>query len=474
MSFLRKILFFLMLGVFIGDSKGVSPTLDFNGISSVRVPSCFQSYIYNAPVAGQLPDRLHNGEKYVCFNVNPASGGNISQNVQADNVNSRNPEQGENNIYFPTDGSQPTTEDAVKWSCANVDNREDSLITEWYMKMFGVIPFQGNDYIEAGWKNLKWRNIQGGSGFSPSITRIISFNANVNDTSVTDPGIPNAFISRSALFKREFRKIASTSVGRVLLYRILIEIRRHQENNEGCTESPIVLSASDVFVRNTCRNLRIVYRDGDFAFRPQGELAFSNAIADETVIGSAVRDTGYSKVILCPDTVSVSLFHEMLHWYHHLRNVDRMNKEAGRVTKPHFHTHFLGKYYWGGLNSCANEWRGRLVSEQPWLAFSVIFGPADYVNFEELRTVLGVTYRGSIDQYQQNYLQGDDLSENLYRMCIGIPLRFGYGRDCFYEDTKVIDRVVNSCLKNFLLYSKAHEPEDFNVRRSGLGKSRFP
>ncbi len=81
------------------------------------------------------------------------------------------------------------------------------------------------------------------------------------------------------------------------MYRILIKIRRYQGNNEGCTESPIELSDSNVFVRNTCRNLCIVYKDGDFAFSPQGELAFSNAIADETVIGSAVRGAGYSKLL---------------------------------------------------------------------------------------------------------------------------------------------------------------------------------
>ena len=32
------------------------------------------------------------------------------------------------------DEHQPTTEYVVKWSCANIDSREDSPITDWYMK----------------------------------------------------------------------------------------------------------------------------------------------------------------------------------------------------------------------------------------------------------------------------------------------------------------------------------------------------
>ena len=35
------------------------------------------------------------------------------------------------NIYFPRNAKQPTTEDAVKWSCADIDNIKDSPITEW-------------------------------------------------------------------------------------------------------------------------------------------------------------------------------------------------------------------------------------------------------------------------------------------------------------------------------------------------------
>ena len=59
-------------------------------------------------------------------------------------------------IEFPVDGTQPMTKDAIKYSCANI---KDDEITEWYMQMFGVLPFRNkdnpneNDYIKAGYNN---------------------------------------------------------------------------------------------------------------------------------------------------------------------------------------------------------------------------------------------------------------------------------------------------------------------------------
>lgn len=52
----------------------------------------------------------------------------------------------EGNIYFPADGHQPTTLEAVQYSSANIDNRENSPITEWYMKISCVIPLEGKTF----------------------------------------------------------------------------------------------------------------------------------------------------------------------------------------------------------------------------------------------------------------------------------------------------------------------------------------
>jgi hypothetical protein len=232
------------------------------------------------------------------------------------------------NIYFPTKGTQPTTLQAIKYSCANVDNTLNSRITVWYMKMFGVVPFQNghnpaeNDYIHAGWNNP--------AGAAPVGVRIIRFEfveyvqdlANkllqiiphaplqLNAVALAGPVLnitnqlnaataphlrqlaqdveaarahivplfagaaaitnqrANQFISDienslafleqqlitvaigqtvqqfiailEPLFRNNFRRLASTSVGRVLLYRLLIEINRRTNGvTTGCCENNI-------------------------------------------------------------------------------------------------------------------------------------------------------------------------------------------------------------------------------------------
>ena len=57
------------------------------------------------------------------------------------------------------------------------------------------------------------------------------------------------------------------------------------------------------------------------------------------------------------------------------------------------------------------------------------------VNFEEIRTILGVPMNCHA------YKNGDDLSENLYRSCCKQPLRFGHSRSAFFEDRDVVSKV---------------------------------
>jgi hypothetical protein len=49
----------------------------------------------------------------------------------------RVPDANNAEIYFNVNGQQPTTQQTVIWSCANVDNTPTSPITEWYMQVFG-------------------------------------------------------------------------------------------------------------------------------------------------------------------------------------------------------------------------------------------------------------------------------------------------------------------------------------------------
>ena len=85
-----------------------------------------------------------------------------------------------------------------------------------------------------------------------------------------------------------------------------------------------------------------------------------------------------------------------------------------------------------------------LVSQYSWSTDNV-------VNFEEIRTILGVP--NTINEY----LEGDDLCENLYRMCINAPLRFGYCAFSFYEDNIVIEKVIYTVELNKDLYNPNYQ-----------------
>lgn len=129
----------------------VGARLDFNNIFNLNenIPEYFQPKTHAVQINGAPNIRC------VYFAI-PANG--VVNNARFHVALHQQPNLNDHNIYFSTDGHQPTTQEAVAWSCANIDNRENSPITEWYMKMFGVIPFQNtgnpaNDYIKAGWDN---------------------------------------------------------------------------------------------------------------------------------------------------------------------------------------------------------------------------------------------------------------------------------------------------------------------------------
>ncbi len=152
-------------------------------------------------------------------------------------------EKDEGNIYFPCNGVQPTTEEAAEYSCANVDNTLDSPITNWYMQMFGIQKYQ-NEFLSLG---LNLNN---------NPYRILD----ISDLSTQDPDneLPKKYASQQDAFIQNFKEIASTSVGRTLLYRILIEIRRNDGTIEqkGCVGDD-VKSPVSINERNNCRYLKI-------------------------------------------------------------------------------------------------------------------------------------------------------------------------------------------------------------------------
>ena len=387
-------------------------------------------------------------------------------------------------IYFPVDGRQPTTEEAVVWSCANVDNREHFPITEWYMKVFGVIPIDGGDannndnYIKAGWTGSQ----------NPEAVRIISFDFenSANTSSVAEVSLycqGESSSSRSSISKLEkcfldtFRKIASTSVGRVLLYRLLIEIRRYQEDMNGTRKGawgmdlPSEERLDDIIEkRNIYRSIKI--ESGDLSFSINcPSISIEDARLKLSILGKL--EEKYSNIVLGETPLDVCIFHEMIHWYHWLRNAVRFNKESDNIYGIRLDCALLSKHYWGKVvdkNDNNMEIR-MLISEKNWK------NTFDLVDFEEIRAILGAP--AAI----QGFLNGDELSENLYRAHIGQPLRFGHGSRGFYEDNKVTDEVLNtvtlySCMlgekfnKNNLRCEGDEVGFQHNEGRVGLGECR--
>ncbi len=388
------------------------------------------------------------------------------------------------NIYFPADGSQPTTHEAVKYSCANVDNSPSSPITEWYMKMFGVIPFRNvdrpgvDDYIKAGYDN------------SNTTYRIIDTSNLL--TKDANGEFPRNYSHQRDAFEKNFRKIASTYVGRVLLYRLLIEIRRHANTfkKPGCLEASINCSIS-IDSRNDCRHLMISWRPSGNSFSfTQKTINFGIQYPTKkiTTIGP-IEDNDYHKIILYPRSDDVGLFHEMIHWYHSLRHIGRYSLERnannGKIkidgidgidnnSKTNIN---IGSYYWSQETS--DKWK---FSAMPWIVANTRESFA--VGFEEIRTILGS------DTNVANYMNGDDISENLYRLCNKQPLRFGHSSSPFYEDKNVIEKVLSVCRNSMRQYSSntvyqciVENPQSEDcpkfeytstVLRSGIGYCKYP
>jgi hypothetical protein len=333
---------------------------------------------------------------------------------------------GEKCVLFPVDGHQPTTAKAVAWSCANADaelpeeQRLNSPITEWYMQMFGVIPFQNdgsdnNDYIKAG--------------YTPDndARKIINF-LKFDEVKVNDPDSTalTKQCEKKELFVRNFRKIASTSVGRVLLYRLLIEIRRNN-GRSGCQES--VLEDMKLSERNKCRSITMWWRDDFFQFIDLGFIWFAKETKPQTAISSPQK--GETKVEISLQTIckplDIALFHEMLHWFHKLKDYNKHSKESSKKNELQIRIEEFDiiQLYWGNVSSF-QEGKG------PWLIPN-FNRSALIIAFEEIRTVLG----NPRDAY------GYDLSENLYRMERKFPLRFGYSDVTFRERIEVVRNVLD-------------------------------
>ena len=312
------------------------------------------------------------------------------------------------------------------------------------MKVFGVIPIgqaEGDQeiFVQAGWTD------------DPNHTAV-----KIIDMDGMDSDQKTAFID-------DFRKIASNPVGRELLYRILIEIRRYKDKDGvrvGAIGADVLnrQSAPLLKERNNCRKINIIWSDDRGSFSQRGKIKYTKSRKKLTTLCELVGSN--HPICLLERETSIGLFHEITHWFHLLRCPNRFNLEAGgydKQIKLHDSTDqkTLGAYFWGGIASGFDDnWK---VSATPWVDHIFDKGHLvvrSYVNFEEIRTILGAPtetqyYHNNIasDNPTNNtegyiYLNGDALSENKYRVSLGAKIRFGHSTQPFYEDKKVIARVI--------------------------------
>ena len=339
-----KTLFVAVFGLFIANTNGA------------QAPQT-QTTIFDLPAdtPGLMTDKQNQsvcGKMKECVHV-------IVPESRADEmINADNGDGGWNaaincdgNIYFPADGTQPTTEEAVEYSCANVDNRENSPITEWYMKMFGYNYDAKTSVIKAGFARG-----------SQAVCEIINFDL------VASPkaGAKVMTVNERNCFWAVFRKIASNPIGRLLLYRLLIEIRRGGSNGGSVGDDVAYKPVAIIQNRNNCRCINILcHNSNSFVYSDKGcsiRFYFNDNMRITTVSEEYGNSSNrqYRTIASCKRSSDIGLFHEMIHWFHRLRHIIRYSHESSGFSQDNFSEEIkyvdrpnimIGAYYYGNIPS---------------------------------------------------------------------------------------------------------------------------
>lgn len=226
-----------------------------------------------------------------------------------------------------------------------------------------------------------------------------------------------------------FNKIASNNIGKQLLARILIEIMRQDKQGKSCEEFSYSMASNlNEFERrevcSLCINADTTMSTENVRFEFQFEIGSSPSINIQD-IGTGTDDLERSS----------ALFHEMLHWYHLLRCKYRYASE--HAVQDSYIDNFMYRLKNDifAISRLKQYFSGQAIG---------------VVNFEEMRTIIGAHPHGSdymkpcvIDKnfYWLGFLNGDELSENLYRKSWQLDLRTAH--------TSIVDR--NPDMINILL-----------------------
>ena len=332
-------------------------------------------------------------------------------------------------LYFPKDGSQPTTQDAGAWSGAKgVVPADNDAVTDWWVRVFGgrqAIGFSrdgGDPYFDPPMGFDEFGNPM----------HIFQFEQATSD-------------SFRRQFWQTFRTIAADPVGRVLLYRLLIEIRRRDIiTHRGCCEQGIANNDKNNEQREKCCSISIFKGDKDEGC----SYCFSRIVVGDKVTKPLVLKQctvgGITSITTVPALrpLDVALFHEMIHWFHYLRNPVKACEEFIYDTSTSAFQYAMRCYY--GDQTELKIWDCNINSED----IATILGSPNHSRQEHVDLMTCNTFLlerpiplnpsnlmpicvtiGSVSQYipyTERYLNGDDLSENVYRCSRHFPMRWGH------------------------------------------------
>ena len=216
-------------------------------------------------------------------------------------------------------------------------------------------------------------------------------------------------------FVQNITSIASNPVGRLLLYRLLIEIRRTQGGVgclEGNNQDPNTLNYEllesnnkDLLERRNRMRAIIVNFMSAFGFDDDnGVFAFSLHLPELILI-----NTTDNKLLAETCESDVAIVHEMVHWYQRLRHPRRVDVEAQ-----------LNIYEAGNFDSSPiceiMKYEKMLKIEGLWTKRGF---PVDVCEF---RVVFGLPEAPN-ENLNWCFLNGDELSENLYRISKSIQAK---------------------------------------------------
>jgi hypothetical protein len=216
-------------------------------------------------------------------------------------------------------------------------------------------------------------------------------------------------LTRKNAFWAIFCEIASNPVGRVLLYRLLIEIRR--DNGTGVGTQEHEFNCEDPLFRRYARSLTIFYSTGniwsyntgnDFSYIRCSFDNYKNGNRELEVMADIVVATNDNKTVYSTKKmkiaesygydISSALFHEMIHWYQSLRNKLRYDTEFTRS---------IGDDMEFSQGMLPYDYGYESVKDRVWIGS----GTREFAE-DEFRVICGQKKRGRMDFiYSRNRVQ---------------------------------------------------------------------